>query len=403
MAQLLRSFEWTDPKQMPGLVRSRINLHTMNECDRLEGATLSTSSADSGIAILLIHGTWRQGFFPRKCFPGSRRTTKWFDDGSTFRERLEGDLIARGIKFEIKTFLWSGCNSVVARKSAADTLTNILTENDKSNHIGQVIIAHSHGGNIAIQAMQGLEEVTKPVSLIAMATPFITFNRNRDPRLISVLRWNLIALGIPMAVLAMMAARISANEFRPGWASLVAALAGFALVRWVWMTFVKSIVKIRRSERFTSRKPIRHGRASIFVIRAPDDEADIALKLGNWGAKLMQKTLRASLIVFQLGIITITMCLLLLIAYPIWGLVTSPMLLIRLMYLIFRVFAATLAGIISLVASGLLKSVNGADLAFGTFRVDVNIETVPLMACFASRLSILVRGKRLDCGIPSIH
>ena len=79
------------------------------------------------------------------------------------------------------------------------------------------------------------------------------------------------------------------------------------------MTFVKSIVKIRRSERFTSRKPIRHGRASIFVIRAPDDEADIALKLGNWGAKLMQKTLRASLIVFQLGIITITMCLLLLI------------------------------------------------------------------------------------------
>jgi hypothetical protein len=48
------------------------------------------------------------------------------------------------------------------------------------------------------------------------------------------------------------------------------------------------------------------------------------------------------------------------------------------MYLIFQVFAATLAGIlISLVASGLLKSVNGADLAFGTFRVDVNTETVP--------------------------
>src|SRR5262249_61467715 len=103
----------------------------------------------SPCSIILVHGTWGRGIFPkisdlrrRYLFRGSKR---WFEDGSEFYKRLK----LHG--WPIRAFLWSGANSVHARDGAARELSDLLAD-----HVTTVIIAHSHGGNVALRALQYL-------------------------------------------------------------------------------------------------------------------------------------------------------------------------------------------------------------------------------------------------------
>ena len=89
--------------------------------------------------IVLVHGTWA-------------KNAGWARDGSSLRIALSQSF-RDAATFEI--FQWSGRNSFGARARAAKDLRLLLTQGLAANSEPIVVIAHSHGGNIAYEALGG--------------------------------------------------------------------------------------------------------------------------------------------------------------------------------------------------------------------------------------------------------
>lgn len=91
---------------------------------------------DAAPKYLLVNGTWTKPF-------------SWHMPGGEFFEALTFVVDEQDISF----FHWSGINSPEARKKAADDLTFYI-ESFYKPHDELIIIAHSHGGNVATLASQ---------------------------------------------------------------------------------------------------------------------------------------------------------------------------------------------------------------------------------------------------------
>jgi hypothetical protein len=147
---------------------------------------------DNGAAcdlfITLVHGTWPRsvwrdvfltpfyGKWPSRSFPKSL----WFADGSEFRNRLTAALSKRGLSAQISPFLWSGANSVQERDTAARELVEHIRAK-QSDHPSstQVVIAHSHGGNVALRALDQLGVTRNEIFIATIATPFVEILRTK--------------------------------------------------------------------------------------------------------------------------------------------------------------------------------------------------------------------------------
>src|SRR4029077_18802808 len=110
-------------------------------------------------SIILVHGTWARGFFPKRrevsLYPPNKRW--WFEEGSQFRAGLDVALKRASLDWQIRAFLWSGANSVHARDDAARELAGQLRKDLDDPNGTAFIIAHSHGGNVALRALQHLD------------------------------------------------------------------------------------------------------------------------------------------------------------------------------------------------------------------------------------------------------
>ena len=101
---------------------------------------------------ILIHGT----------FSGPRAGVKqWYEleteDEGSFINRLETALRERGHLDPItwRVFSWSGLNTHNARLAAAEALYNVIRDViDTSSESQLFLIAHSHGGNVALKALE---------------------------------------------------------------------------------------------------------------------------------------------------------------------------------------------------------------------------------------------------------
>jgi hypothetical protein len=115
--------------------------------------------------IYLVHGTWSP-------------TARWVSYASRFSERLSAKLENSLLLDRVR---WSGKNSATARKQATLKLRLELRQRiaqfPNSVH---VIIAHSHGGNIALQAICEGNLHTR-VGLVSLSTPFLDVRRRRIP------------------------------------------------------------------------------------------------------------------------------------------------------------------------------------------------------------------------------
>jgi hypothetical protein len=129
----------------------------------------------------MVHGTWGgaqassrwHGFCraARALLRASPPDPAWYDEGSVFRSRLESELRKENIAATFRIFQWSGGNSVRDRARAADELSSQLASDpDNANSI---VIAHSHGGNVAFLAISKLGSRGANVHLITLATPFV--------------------------------------------------------------------------------------------------------------------------------------------------------------------------------------------------------------------------------------
>ena len=103
---------------------------------------------------------------------------------------------------EVQRFPWSGKNRVSERRVAALNLCNILHHELNVADRLVFVIAHSHGGNVVVSAMEGLPtELRRSVRLILMATPFLKPIQRFDVRQIFNLLPAFVQSNLPMICL----------------------------------------------------------------------------------------------------------------------------------------------------------------------------------------------------------
>ena len=134
-------------------------------CSRLiKVATMSEVRPQ--LLITLVHGTWPDGFF-RTFFWTPRRRHRsplWFEDGSPFLSRLSAEL--HDISHNITPLLWTGENSITERDKAAHVLAEyLLDEHAQHPQATQLVIAHSHGGNVALRALHQFRSLAHIVDM----------------------------------------------------------------------------------------------------------------------------------------------------------------------------------------------------------------------------------------------
>jgi pimeloyl-ACP methyl ester carboxylesterase len=122
--------------------------------------------------VHLIHGTWPYGFLRHLFRVSNRGCVAWFEATSDFCKAVQnssdGDV-------EFVTFRWSGKNSFTARHKAAQELRAHLDQWLVLPNTRHVIVAHSHGGTVAFQALANyLTTASKNLkALYTLATPFV--------------------------------------------------------------------------------------------------------------------------------------------------------------------------------------------------------------------------------------
>jgi hypothetical protein len=276
----------------------------IEQCNRASRQLASSQSgytmseiARRQLLITLVHGTWPRKFFPRiflfkqriRELTGRRRPWDpppfWYEDGSPFLARLSAEL--RDIPHKIRPLLWSGKNSITERDKAAHILAEHLSaEHAEHPQATQLVIAHSHGGNIALHALYHLhqpdgarlcEADSATPLVVTLATPFIEVHHadfGPEPTLVRAAV--LFAVWILLWVLAKAFSKIAELG------SLL-VVAGFG---WWWLRSERAILK-RRNHVEDLRDATRLGEIvsaqaqRLLIIRAIDDEASLGLALGT--------------------------------------------------------------------------------------------------------------------------
>jgi hypothetical protein len=264
--------------------------------------------------IILVHGTWGRGFFAKNPDEGgckdspSKGPKLWFEKDSDFRNNLEQQLASLSLDCSIFPFHWSGANSVLARDRAAAKLADTLKTHLQDPHATPIVIAHSHGGNVALRALCHLEDTSR-VRLVTLATPFLRVFVRDPPKLdflVWLLLWMAFAVMVAIPAMGVVVALLSATKALAGpetserltaWAlggGLLAAAAGSVFVlRWLHGILVdprsKSESGLSRAhdiQSAASYPPIGASGPRMLVIRGVDDEASLTLAAGSIGSRL---------------------------------------------------------------------------------------------------------------------
>ena len=205
------------------------------------------------------------------------------------------------IPHKIKPLLWSGANSIFVRDKTAHVLAEYLSaEHTEHPQATQLIIAHSHGGNIALRALHHLQkrdasqlygaDGANPF-VVTLATPFIEIHQaNFGPRPMLIRQAILIVMIFLLFILALAFLFILLLLFP----SLQDAYTAPIFV--IYSTVVLAITNIvgrwwlvgrattRQNQLDALKDATRLGELvsaqRLLVIRAIDDEASLALALG---------------------------------------------------------------------------------------------------------------------------
>ena len=132
-----------------------------------------TFSLQARTVFIIVHGTWAPG-------------TAWCKPGGNFFDALEK---AIGKNDVVIPYTWAGALDHEIRLRAAHGLVNVIKSYPKKTKI--IIIAHSHGGNIAILASQQLTR--KIEKLYLLGTPI---NTDYQPNMKTIKQiYNLFSFG----------------------------------------------------------------------------------------------------------------------------------------------------------------------------------------------------------------
>jgi len=250
-----------------------------------------SSVAPHQLFITIVHGTWPDGLF--RTLLGRKRRTYWFDNGSSFCTRLSAGL--GGIPHKIKSLRWGGENSVYKRDEVALRLAEDLSTQHKEHpQATQLVIAHSHGGNIALRALHHLhkredapacgKESANPL-VVTLATPFVEIHPADLGSRSFLVRLALVsALVLPLSIFASPVLNSVADQPYSSTGSLLGALllCICALVAWGWYWIGRGAARQQKVELLSDATRLGEtpsGRR-LCVIRAVD-EAHLVMALGT--------------------------------------------------------------------------------------------------------------------------
>jgi hypothetical protein len=267
----------------------------------LKAATMSDSKQ---LLITLVHGTWPHGIFPpyarfkqwvRNLILRERQEMPpyWYENNSSFLARLRTEL--GDIPHKMTPLLWSGENSIFVRDATAHALAEHLSaEHAQYPQATQLVIAHSHGGNIALCALHRLQQLDPPRQcadrlFVTLATPFVEVHQADFGRRPLYMRMALMILVIcPLlgvllgAALAMLS--LSDHFGADSWGFAIAIfllVTAMFLVGWWWIirrapARQVKLDRLRLATRLGKLAPAQ----PLLVVRAIDDEASLILALG---------------------------------------------------------------------------------------------------------------------------
>lgn len=209
----------------------------------------------------------------------------WTTDASTLCRSLRDSL---GPSVVFRRFRWSGRNSHTARLSAAgrlrDYLEEGLLESPEATHI---VVAHSHGGNVALMAVEDSNLCERIAGVACLATPFISV-RERD---IGRDLWASIRKA-SLVLLASVAITLSFLFLGPLRDNLETFLKFLGLAAVAYCLLFSVFVLLRRRARehatrlcreLTPRLPEKD---HLLIVRSPADEASGALAIFQFLSQL---------------------------------------------------------------------------------------------------------------------
>jgi hypothetical protein len=237
------------------------------------------------LLITLVHGTWGRGFFPKR--QRQNRRPFWFEEGGPFLASLSGEL--GDIPHKIWPLLWSGENSIVVRDHTAQALADHLSaEHAEHPQATQLVIAHSHGGNIALRALHYLRQLDTSLLcgaessqpfVVTLATPFIEVHKadfGRRPEFVRLAVLGAIAL--PFSILALFSLKNADHAF-----VLPLLAAFFILFGGLYWTSHRAAARQNKVEALSDATRLGEIAPSqrLLIIRAIDDEASLVLAFGT--------------------------------------------------------------------------------------------------------------------------
>lgn len=255
------------------------------------------------IVVTLVHGTVLFARWPRLFRIGqslsrlrrSRRqeSIEWHKQDSTFWRRLSK---AVGENCHLTEFEWSGANSVwgrlcaagaerdftdgAARPPAAGTLrAHIACVNQRFPDARQVLVAHSHGGNVCLAALRDHDTRAAVQGLACLSTPFVSVRSRADSvALTSFLQGAgfVVFLVVLFGSIGWVSQRIPAPWDTWVWG------AGFMLASVAW-AIVDARTETRRHalRRWGMTRQVAMNETAVFVLLADGDEALLALKIAE--------------------------------------------------------------------------------------------------------------------------
>lgn len=117
-----------------------------------------------------------------------------------------------------KVLRWTGGNSHGERVHAGRRLAAaVQAEHDKSDGAPQYIVAHSHGGNVALYALRDPAIPPKVARLVTIATPFVSCAPRRLPKILGGVVWT---LPLGALLLTLFTGVKLESSMPPGWRGL---------------------------------------------------------------------------------------------------------------------------------------------------------------------------------------
>jgi hypothetical protein len=215
----------------------------------------------------------------------------WFEEGSPFLAGLSTEL--GDIPRKITPLLWSGENSIYERDKTAHDLAEFLSaEHARHPQATQLIIAHSHGGNIALRALHYLHQRDAPQLcgadsanplVVTLATPFVEVHPADFGRRPYNIRRALI---LALAALSILLANLLAIHFKTAAPFVlgIGLVVMFFIIYWgFWWIRRRAPARQNRLDALEGATQLGELMPAqrVLVIRAVDDEASLILALST--------------------------------------------------------------------------------------------------------------------------